>query len=318
VKLGVLLPTRQMVMSGRREPETIAAIAERAEALGFRSVWAGDSLTARPRIEPLLALAAVGSRTRSVRLGTAIFLAALRHPILLAHQLASLDWLTGGRVDLGIGYGRPGDAAQQREFEMLGLSAAERIKRSEEIVEIVRRLWREEEVSHAGAFFSFARVALEPKPIQRGGVPIWLASNDVEPGLKRVARLADGWLNNLTSPAVYRGCLERIRAYAAGFGRDPETIEPGLYFTLAGGGADARAEGRAFLSRYYNRPYDEVARAMLCVTGSWDEIVDRIEAYREAGARTIVLRFAASDQLEQLHSCAEALERCGLLAAPRE
>jgi alkanesulfonate monooxygenase SsuD/methylene tetrahydromethanopterin reductase-like flavin-dependent oxidoreductase (luciferase family) len=128
--------------------------------------------------------------------------------------------------------------------------------------------------------------------------------------------MADGWLNNLASPGLYRECLEKIRAYAAEAGRDPDSIQPGLYFTLAAGGNDALAEGRTFLAQYYNKPYEAVAKAMLCVLGSWDEVVDRIEAYAEAGARTIILRFATHSQLEHLESCAEALARRGLLRQP--
>ena len=105
--IGVLLPTREAVISGRSDPLVLFQLAERAEVLGFHSVWVGDSLTARPRIDALTTLAAVGARTKRVRLGTAIFLAALRHPILLAYQLGSLDWMTGGSIDLGVGYGRP-------------------------------------------------------------------------------------------------------------------------------------------------------------------------------------------------------------------
>jgi alkanesulfonate monooxygenase SsuD/methylene tetrahydromethanopterin reductase-like flavin-dependent oxidoreductase (luciferase family) len=310
---GILLPTREMVMSGIRDPATVYKLADRAEELGFHSLWVGDSLTARPRVEALTTLAAVGARTRRVRLGTSVFLAALRHPILLAHQLASLDWLTSGRMDLGIGYGRPNDPAHEREYEMLGLPANKRIKMSEECVQVMRRLWREKEVSHAGAFARFDHVTLEPKPIQPGGVPIWLASNNVEPGLRRVARMGDGWLNNITSPEIYRQCWSKICAYAVEAGRDPETIQPGLYFTVAAGGRDAAAEGERFIERYYNRPYEAVANAMLCVIGSWDEVIDRIEAYGEAGARTVVIRFATGDQIRHLESCAESLNRRGLL-----
>src|SRR5581483_8724859 len=170
INFGVLLPTREAVMSGRSDPARLLELAERAEALGFGSVWVGDSLTARPR---------------RVRLGTSIFLAALRNPILLAYQLASLDWITGGRMDFGVGYGRPKEPAAESEFRMLGLDPAARIKMSEEIIEIMRRLWRENDVSHAGRFTSFEHVTVEPKPVQPGGVPIWVASNNVEPGLKR-------------------------------------------------------------------------------------------------------------------------------------
>jgi len=313
VNFGVLLPTREAIMAGRSDPSGLFQIAERAEALGFHSVWVGDSLTARPRIDALTTLAAVGARTRRVRLGTAIFLAALRNPIMLAYQLASLDWITSGRVDLGVGYGRPKEPAAEHEFQILGLNPNARMKMSEELVQIMRRLWRENDVSHDGQFTRFEHVTIEPKPAQPGGVPIWLASNNVEPGLKRVARLADGWVNNIKSPEIFGECLEKIHHYAAAAGRDAEAIHPAIYFTLAAGGADAIVEGQQFLADYYKRSYEAVANAMLCVTGSWDQVIDWMERYIQAGARTVVLRFAARDQLATLDACAEALDRRGFL-----
>lgn len=313
VNFGVLLPTREAIMAGRADPSGLFQIAEGAEALGFDSVWVGDSLTARPRIDALTTLAAVGARTRRVRLGTAIFLAALRNPILLAYQLVSLDWITGGRVDLGVGYGRPKEPAAEHEFHILGLDPSARMKMSEEIVEVMRRLWRENDVSHAGKFTRFDHVTVEPKPAQSGGVPIWLASNAVEPGLKRVARLADAWINNIKTPELFGECWQKIQDYAAAAGRDPQAIHPSIYFTLAAGGPQAVIEGQQFLAQYYNRSYEAVANAMLCVTGSWDQVIDHIEKYLTQGARTVVLRFAANDQLATLEACAAALKRRGLL-----
>src|SRR4029434_10405808 len=151
-KFGILLPTREAIMSGRADPSGLYQIAERAETLGFHSVWVGDSLTARPRIDALTTLAAIGARTQRVRLGTAIFLAALRHPILLAYQLASLDWMNGGRIDLGVGCRAHKALTQEHEFEILGLVPGTRMKMSEEFVHVMRRLWRETDVSYAGAF----------------------------------------------------------------------------------------------------------------------------------------------------------------------
>jgi len=316
VNFGVLLPTREAVMSARADASSLFKIAERAEALGFHSVWVGDSLTARPRIDALTTLAAIGARTQRVRLGTAIFLAALRHPIMLAYQLASLDWLTGGRIDLGIGYGRPKEPAAEHEFRILGLNPDARMKMSEEIVQIMRKLWRETDVSYEGIFTRFDHVTIEPKPLQRSGVPIWLASNAVEPGLKRVARLADAWINNIKEPTIFGECWQKIQNYAAQGGRDPKSILPSIYFTLAAGGPDAVVEGQQFLAEYYKRSYEAVANAMLCVTGSWDEVIDWMERYIEQGARTVVLRFAARDQLRIIESCAEALRRRGLLNLP--
>src|SRR5262249_6677352 len=170
--IGVLLPTREAVISGRSDPSVLFQLAERAEVLGFDSVWVGDSLTARPRIDALTTLAPVGARTKRVRLGTAIFLAALRHPILLAYQLGSLDWMTGGRIDLGVGYGRPKEPTQEHEFEILGLAPGARMKMSEEWVHVMRRLWREQDVSYARAFTNFENGTPKPKPVQPCRVPL--------------------------------------------------------------------------------------------------------------------------------------------------
>src|SRR5258705_11060835 len=162
INFGVLLPSARPGMSGRSDPSSLLQIAERAEGLGFNSVWVGDSLTARPRIDALTTLAAVGARTRRVRLGTAIFLAALRNPIMLAYQLASLDWITGGRIDLGVGYGRPKEPAAEHEFKILGLDPSARMKMSEELIQIIRRLWLEKDVFYEAKFTSFEPVNLEP------------------------------------------------------------------------------------------------------------------------------------------------------------
>jgi alkanesulfonate monooxygenase SsuD/methylene tetrahydromethanopterin reductase-like flavin-dependent oxidoreductase (luciferase family) len=315
VKFGVLLPTREAVMSGRSDPSLLYRLAERAEALGFHSVWVGDSLTARPRIDALTTLAAVGARTSRVRLGTAIFLMALRHPVLFAYQLASLDWMTGGRIDLGVGFGRRGETSQEQEFKILGLDPAMRMKMSEEAVHVMRHLWQENDVSHDGAFTRFEHVTIEPKPAQPGGIPIWMASNDIDAGLRRVGRLGDAWMNNIKDPETYRICWAKIRAYAAQAERDPDGIQPGAYFTIAAGGRDAIVEGEKFLAEYYNRSYEAIVKAALCITGSWDEVLDRFEAFVDAGARAMVLRFAARDQLDQLEQCAEALGRRGLLSS---
>jgi alkanesulfonate monooxygenase SsuD/methylene tetrahydromethanopterin reductase-like flavin-dependent oxidoreductase (luciferase family) len=312
-RFGILLPTREVILSGRSDPNSIYDLADRAEALGFHSVWVGDSVVAKPRLDALTTLGAVGARTRRIRLGTAVYLAALRNPVLVAHMVATIDWLSGGRIDLGIGYSRPNDPVQEHEYKILGHDPAKRIKMSEELVRVIRKLWRENDVSFSGNFSRFEHVTVEPKPIQPGGVPIWLASNDIEPGLKRVARMADGWLNNITDPKIYTQCIEKIRAYAADAGRDPQAIEPGLYFTLAAGDDKAIREGQSFLAEYYNRPYEAVAKAMVCVMGSWDQVMDQIQAYTDAGARTLVLRFATGDQIRHLESCAEHLALRGFL-----
>src|SRR5215210_1626305 len=104
MKIGYLLPTCEQIMEGRPETSPLLALAERAAGLGYNSVWVGDSLTARPRHDPLTLLAGVAGRVPGLTLGTAVLLPALRNPVVLAHQVATLDQLTGGRLILGVGF----------------------------------------------------------------------------------------------------------------------------------------------------------------------------------------------------------------------
>ncbi|HJU16392.1 MAG TPA: LLM class flavin-dependent oxidoreductase, partial [Stellaceae bacterium] len=103
LRIGYLLPTREQIMAGRPAAAPLLSLAERAEALGYDSVWVGDSVLARPRHDPLTLLAAAAARTQRVELGTAVLLPALRNPVLLAHQVATIDQISAGRFVLGVG-----------------------------------------------------------------------------------------------------------------------------------------------------------------------------------------------------------------------
>src|SRR6266545_1646435 len=125
-RIGYLLPTREQVMEGRPEAAPLLALAERAEELGYDSIWVGDSILARPRHDPLTLLAAVAARTRKAELGTAVLLPALRNPVLLAHQLATLDRLCEGRLIVGIGIAADTPSIR-RDFEAAGVPFDKRV-----------------------------------------------------------------------------------------------------------------------------------------------------------------------------------------------
>lgn len=147
---GFLLPTREIVMN-QEIPDfgQIVDLAERAEALGFDSVWVGDSVLARPRFEALTTLAAVAARTRRVQLGTAVLLPMLRQPVVLSNQVANLDLIANGRLILGVGIGGNNPAIAQ-EFAACGVPIARRVGLFEETITLMRRLWTEPEVSFQG------------------------------------------------------------------------------------------------------------------------------------------------------------------------
>jgi alkanesulfonate monooxygenase SsuD/methylene tetrahydromethanopterin reductase-like flavin-dependent oxidoreductase (luciferase family) len=134
VEIGVLLPTREAVMSGRFETAPLLRMAEHVEALGYDSVWVGDSLLARPRFEPLTLLAAVAARTTRVALGTAVLLPALRHPLVLAQLVATVDRIAEGRLRLGVGIA-PDSPAVRREFEAAGVPFTQRVGRLVESID---------------------------------------------------------------------------------------------------------------------------------------------------------------------------------------
>src|SRR5581483_11688627 len=148
-KLGYLLPTRERVMEGQPETGPLLALAEKAEGLGFDSIWVGDSVTAKPRHDPLVLLAALAGRTRKAELGTAVLLPALRNPVLLAHQAATLDRLCEGRLILGIGIAADTPAVR-RDFEATGVPFDKRVARMNEAMQLCRALWTGQPVDWTG------------------------------------------------------------------------------------------------------------------------------------------------------------------------
>src|ERR1700674_5462308 len=171
-QFGYLLPTRERVMEGRPETGSLLDLAARAESLGFDSVWVGDSLLARPRHDPLTLLAAVAARTRKAMLGTAVFLPALRNPVVLAHQLATLDQISEGRLILGVGIAS--DLPNIRaEFAAAGVPFEKRVGRMLEGLRLMRALWSGKPVDWDGRW-PVQRGELGVIPHRPGGPPIWI------------------------------------------------------------------------------------------------------------------------------------------------
>ena len=223
LRLGYLLPTREAVMEGRPETQPLLALAERAEPLGYDSLWVGDSLLARPRHDPLTLLAAVAARTRRVELGTAVLLPALRNPVLLAHQVATLDRLSEGRLILGIGIAsdRPNIRA---EFEAAGVPWDKRVGRLLEGMRLARALWRGEKVEWSGRWRVEGGV-LGPTPHRKGGPPVWIGGS-TRATSERVAREFDGWLPNKPGPDWWRGEWEANGKSCARLPAKPGATKP--------------------------------------------------------------------------------------------
>ena len=308
--IGVLLPTRGVLVyagGGRPKVELNWQMAETAERLGYDSVWIGDSVTSKPRLEPLTIMAALAARTNRVKIGTAVMLTALRHPVHLAHAIATIDNISNGRVILGAGAGRGDHQMFIQEHSAVGVPIQERAPRMDEGIRLMRELWTGEGVTNPEGFYPLDQVELEPRPVQ-DTVPIWLASSWVQQGLRRVADLGDAWITNVPTAEVFSDCWDRISQRAESKGRDPQSIRRCLYISVnLNTEEDALAEGDRFMQDYYSRPYSVISKTLLCAFGPAEQCAETINRYREAGADYFIVRFASPNQMEQMAKFTETV-----------
>jgi probable F420-dependent oxidoreductase len=309
-KIGYLLPTREQIMEGRHDAASLLTLAERAEALGYDSVWVGDSVLARPRHDPLTLLAAVAARVPRVMLGTAVLLPALRNPVLLAHQVATLDQVSEGRFILGVGIAR--DVPNIRaEFAACGVPFEKRVGRMMEGLRLCRALWRGEAVDWDGRW-PVQDGVLAPQPHRAGGPPIWIGGNTAA-SLERVGKWFDGWFPNAPAAATFASQLGDIQATARAAGRDPAQLSAAMYLTLSVDDDAARAAARmdAFLQGYYGAPAQVLRQRQAVYSGPAEGAMRWIDGYAEAGATDLILRFAGDHErhLEMLASVRTAAER---------
>jgi probable F420-dependent oxidoreductase len=306
VEIGVLIPTREVVMSGRLATAPLLTMAELAEASGFDSVWIGDSLTARPRHEPLTLMAAIAARTRHVKIGTGVLLPALRNPVLLAHAVGTLDQVAEGRILLGVGIAADTPAIR-KEFAAAGVPWDRRVGRFLETLDICRRLWSRDHVSFAGKHFTLDDVTVEPKPHRRGGPPIWIGGSG--PTALREAARFDAWFPTGPSVEFFAEHFPRVRAAAREAGRSANAITGAAYVTLALDPSRAAAEERlhTFLETYYAAPARALMARQATYAGPIEGCVEWLQRWIAAGASHLSLRFAGGDQLAQVGEAAEHL-----------
>ena len=306
VKLGILLPTRGLLL-GPNPPgdaDLIVRLARKVEAAGLDSVWVGDSLIAKPRLEPLVSLAAVAACTKRVRLGTAVLLAALRHPVLLAQTLATVDLISAGRLVLGAGVGGAFNEEQRQEWAAAGVNPGRRTSRMEEILRIVQQLGKADPVSFSGKHFCLEQVRMEPAPVQPGGIPVllachWLAQRDAQ--MARAAWLGNGLISISDAPEDYSRLVQRVREMVSALGRDPSQFETAFYMTvnMDSDSSKADAEATEYLTRYYGA---EIWGDRWGPFGDPAKVQERMAEYVQAGAETLVVRFASFQPEVQLET----------------
>jgi probable F420-dependent oxidoreductase len=282
MEFGCVFPNRGPMAT----PANLGRVAERAEALGYDTVWFSDHIViptevksfypydpsgkmpfnpSEPYWEPLTVIGYVAGRTSRLRLGTSVLILPYRNPIVTAKMLATLDVLSNGRVTLGAGVGW-----MEEEFKAIGLDTyARRGAYSDECIRIFRELWTKDNPSFQGEFHQFSNIRCEPRPVQPGGLPIWIGGHTPQ-AIRRAARLGDGWQPLVQRPpadlppAEMQEKIAQLRAFAQQAGRDPRRI------TLAMGSSIQFTDGAATGPRSL-------------FTGTSAQIVDTLRRYQELG-----------------------------------
>ena len=329
--LGLSLPNRG-VLFGATTADGLVNLAERADRSEvFGSVWVGDSILGKPRMESITLLSGIATRTKRIALGTVCMASmTLREPILLAIQWASLDLLSKGRTILGACLGGTGSAMGSGALEatVYGIPNQGRVKRLEEEITLLRRLWTEDEVNFEGEVYHLEHVTALPKPIQ-SPPPIWIATNPKrglvnnhirERALERVGRLGDGYMTDAATAEEFGWRWGRVKTYAAAAGRDPSVLGSCIHLMVnINRSRDAAFEEAArFLHAYYGEDFDRPYLEVWVAYGPPQEVAERVRAYVEAGCTVPILRFASWRQEEQFDAFISEVAPCLVDVLPGE
>jgi probable F420-dependent oxidoreductase len=275
----------------------------RVEALGFESVWTGDHVSFHgPIHESLTLLATYVPITSRIKLGTAVYLLALRAPAIAAKATATLDALSGGRLIFGVGVG----GENPKEFELCGVPHGERGARVTEGIDVVRTLWRDSPASFAGRFTRFDNVSIDPKPVQQPGPPIWIGGRS-DAALGRAGRQGDGWMSYVVQPERYAQSVDKIRAAGRAAGRrlDGFAFAHLAFITVGRDWESAKAVWAEHLSKRYAQDFEPLARKY-GIIGTPEQCAEQLARFQAAGCNYVVFNAigAPEDEREQIERIA--------------
>ena len=310
-KYGLTLSNRSVLlgMTTVEEMVEMAVQADRAEV--WDSVWLGDSIFAKPRLDAFVALGALAARTERVKLGVGCMASTpLRDALLMAYQWLSFDFISGGRSIFVACQGQreAGGGKFEEEFAAFGIDPSTRSRRMEEAIEILRLVSETENASYEGTYHRFENVTVLPRPVQRP-LPIWITGHAnpaypklAERVLRRVARLGDGWMTTANTPDTLAAHVATIKRYQAEAGRTPEDhFEACLYYNIHVTEDPDRGmeEVLSYMRDYYGTDYDREFLQRWVAIGDPDECIRRIDRFARAGATTITLRLVGYDEAHQ-------------------
>jgi probable F420-dependent oxidoreductase len=297
IAFGVALPHRSP------EPIDMAAVrqvATRAEALGFRDLWVTENTLDHVFcFDPVVVLTYAAAVTTRIRLGASVVVLAVHSPLMVAHQWASLDYVSNGRAILGVGLGRE---HHYRQFEV---PEAARVSRFREEVDVIRALWTGGKVTYQGRFYHLDGETMAPKPVQKPHLPIWMGVGHPD-AVRRAARIADGWMGSGGSRiADFAASVPILKQALEERGRDPATFPISKRVFMA---VDERpAVARAELLRWFTEVYRNPPGTDVCgIHGTPEEVRERLEEMVAMGANHLLLN-PVSRYAEQLEALAEVV-----------
>ena len=288
-------------LSGIQPPREQFELARRVEELGYESLWTGDHVSFHnPLYESLTLLATYASITSRVRLGTAVYLLALRSAAIAAKMTSTLDVLSGGRLIFGVGVG----GENPKEFEVCGVPHGERGARVSEAIDAVRTLWRDTPATFKGRFTHFEGVSIDPKPVQTPGPPIWIGGRS-EAALARAGRQGDGWVSYVVQPERYAQSLDKIRSVAQHAGRTLDHFAAAhlAFITVGRDYETAKSAWVKFLTKRYAQDFEPLAKKY-GIIGTAEQCAEQIDKFRAAGCNYVIVNPIGEPEQER-----EQLER---------
>ncbi len=269
---------------GERTAGRFFDFVDRCEEWGVDSLWFSDRIVGPGgTLEPVVTMAALSGRKGMMKFGTNALIMSVRHPVLMAKELATLDFLSEGRLLLVAGLG----GEDPLEYEALGTSKPQRARRTDEALEAMRLLWTEDKASYEGRYYSFTDVTVTPRPVQQPGPPVWIGGRS-DAAMRRTGRLGDGWLPSAITPDECAVGIAAINGYAAEAGREIPDDHFGVSITCAV--ADSLEEARELTASALPRRRDNVALEDYSAMGTPAQIVAKLREYVDAGVTKFVLR----------------------------
>ena len=281
---------------GGENPNFLRELVEVGDKYGYDSIWLSDRIVSdRFSLEPIVALSMVAAYSDRMKFGTSVLALPLRNPVVLAKQVATLDYLSQGRFFPAVGLGQE----EPEEYEACGVPKGDRARRTDEAIVLMRRLWQEDKVTHEGDFFTCHDVSITPKPIFQPSPPVWIGGRSPA-AARRVGRVGDGWLVSSATPSEVGEGRDIVFDTAAQCRREIEEDHVGvlLGYYISEDYEQAATKAHQFVTRH--RP--DAHFTEFTAVGTTEQVGELIQQYIDAGASKFAVRplCAGEESMEQL------------------